>query len=62
MKIFLVTKPRPAAPAGLTEALKGVLERLHTDHVESFFCHGVSGLNELGEPISEHFNFSITKA
>ncbi|MHC1727274.1 MAG: aldo/keto reductase [Syntrophobacteraceae bacterium] len=51
--IFLVTKSRPAAPAKLTEALKGSLERLHTDHVESFFCHSVSDLNELGEPIRE---------
>jgi uncharacterized protein len=51
--IFLVTKSRPAAPANLTEALEGSLKRLHTDHVESFFCHGVSDLNELGEPIKE---------
>jgi hypothetical protein len=51
--IFLVTKSRPATPANLNEALEKSLKKLHTDYVDSFFCHGVSDLNELGEPIKD---------
>jgi predicted aldo/keto reductase-like oxidoreductase len=51
--IFLVTKTRPATPDKMTSALDTSLKKLHTDHVDLFFCHGVSSLSEIVAPIRE---------
>ena len=46
-EIFLVTKLRPSPPDKLTERLDKSLKRLQTDHVDLFFIHGITDINEI---------------
>jgi uncharacterized protein len=52
-EVFLVTKLRPGTPDALTEGLDKCLKRLHTDHVDLFFIHGIADIKEIGDPIKD---------
>jgi hypothetical protein len=51
-EIFLVTKLQ-AEGAHLTERLDQSLKRLQTDHVDLFFIHSLSGIEEMGPAIKD---------
>jgi predicted aldo/keto reductase-like oxidoreductase len=47
-EIFLVTKVHEAkSPGDLTERLSKSLKRLQTDHVDLFFIHAITGIDEM---------------
>jgi uncharacterized protein len=51
--IFLVTKTRPGEPEKMTASLETSLKKLNTNYVDLFFCHGISSLTEIGDPIKD---------
>jgi uncharacterized protein len=46
-KVFLVTKSDSRDPDGMTSLLYRSLERMKTSHVDLYFVHGISGIDEL---------------
>jgi predicted aldo/keto reductase-like oxidoreductase len=46
-QVFLVTKLSPRRGGDFTPRLEESLERLHTDYVDLFFVHGISGISEM---------------
>jgi aryl-alcohol dehydrogenase-like predicted oxidoreductase len=59
--IFLVTKFRPASPDKLSEALDKALKRLHTDHVDMFYNHGISDFSQI-DPGAREWAAQMKKA
>ena len=51
--IFLATKTRPGAPEKMTQSLETSLKKLQTDQVDLFFCHAVTGMSDVGDPIRD---------
>ena len=47
-QVFLVTKLSLRRGADFTPRLEESLKRLHTDHVDLLFVHGIRGINEMG--------------
>jgi predicted aldo/keto reductase-like oxidoreductase len=48
-KIFLVTKSDARDTGGMTRLLNRSLERMKTDHVDLYFVHGISSIDELDD-------------
>ncbi len=48
-QIFLVTKSDARDPGGMTRLLDRSLERMKTDHVDLYFVHGISSIDELDD-------------
>jgi predicted aldo/keto reductase-like oxidoreductase len=46
-KVFLVTKSSAWTQNGMTDDLNESLERMHTDYIDLFFVHGISGIDEM---------------
>ena len=46
-KVFLVTKLSLRRGSDFTPRLEACLKRLHTDYIDLFFVHGISGIDEL---------------
>ncbi len=59
--IFLVTKFRPSPPDKLSEALDKALKRLHTDHVDMFYNHGISDFSQI-DPGAREWAAQMKKA
>jgi hypothetical protein len=52
-EIFLVTKVHQPKGPDLTERLDKSLKRLQTDHVDLFFIHAITGINEMTPAIKK---------
>jgi aryl-alcohol dehydrogenase-like predicted oxidoreductase len=59
--IFLVTKFRPSPPDKLSEALDKALKRLHTDHVDMFYNHGINDFSQI-DPSAREWAAQMKKA
>lgn len=52
-KIFLVTKSGAWTIKGMTRHLNQSLERMHTDYIDLFFVHGISGIREMDDDVRD---------
>jgi len=46
-KIFLATKTTDRSPEGMTKALNQSLERMKTDHIDLYFAHSLTTIDEI---------------
>jgi predicted aldo/keto reductase-like oxidoreductase len=60
-QVFLVTKLSPRRGTDFTPRLEESLKRLHTDYIDLFFVHGISGIDEM-EPGLKSWSQSMKKA
>ncbi len=60
-QVFLVTKLSLRRGADFTPRLEESLKRLHTDHVDLLFVHGIRGINEMGASL-ENWSQAMKKA